>query len=646
MRKNNKPLSAVQLFPIIFALGFIPLIVHMFTYSTGLADFDWFPAGSDSQIDFFLAWKAIAIIATGVLMIIIMIYQKVRSRSIFLFENAFYLLFLYLLFVAMSALFSHYKHWVVFGMFELLEPVWVLFAYAIICYYTYNTVRTEAQINSILRFSLIGVVIALLIGVFQSFGLDFLQSKIAGMMMLNPSNWDHIKDIGFTFANYVYITLYNPDYVIFYVGIFLPILIALLINSKKLYAKLIYGVLSIFCIISLIGSKALTGWISLVLAVVISALILLSRNKKKFIISLISFVVVGILGIVFICTNDSMQGLRTAFVGTSKSSEMYGIKSIQTDSDVCIDFNGVNTHFTYDADSEQGSITIYCTDDNGEYIYPVANDDGTSVYTDKNGAEYEVEAIYIENDLGIRITIENHQWVFAKGDDETYYYFNAAGKYVKFPTIKTIELFNDDAVSGRGHMWNKTLPVLGKHVFIGSGANTYLLEIPQEDYLVKNYIDINNNFDVKAHNWFLQQWVENGLFAALLLFAFYFWYMISSIRIYRRISFKENIHRIGFGVFVGLLIYIISTLANDPTVNVAPIYWTVLGLGFAINRMIREKEHFFDTIPSTDDSNSITNEETLNRQIPENVNKVVVTQNNAKKKQSRKKRKQSSKNSK
>ena len=60
--------------------------------------------------------------------------------------------------------------------------------------------------------------------------------------------------------------------------------------------------------------------------------------------------------------------------------------------------------------------------------------------------------------------------------------------------------FLDDAMSNRGHIWNKTIPLLGKHAFMGSGANTYMFEVPQEDYISQNYVYGANSYDVKAHS--------------------------------------------------------------------------------------------------------------------------------------------------
>ena len=90
-------------------------------------------------------------------------------------------------------------------------------------------------------------------------------------------------------------------------------------------------------------------------------------------------------------------------------------------------------------------------------------------------------------------------------------------------------------MSGRGHIWNQTIPLLKKHILIGCGANAYMLEYPQNDYIGQEYI-YKNGYQVKAHCWYLQQWVENGLVATLALLAFLGWYVIRSIRIYRRVD--------------------------------------------------------------------------------------------------------------
>ena len=123
-------------------------------------------------------------------------------------------------------------------------------------------------------------------------------------------------------------------------------------------------------------------------------------------------------------------------------------------------------------------------------------------------------------------------------------------------------------------------------MFIGSGANTFALEYPQEDYIYNFYVNTPTTLDVKAHSWYLMQWVENGLPAMILFIAFYLCYLIKSIKLYRRFDMKKEMHWISLGIFSALLTYMIVALANDSTVCTASVYWVLLGLGIAVNRSL------------------------------------------------------------
>jgi len=57
-----------KLIPSILALGFIPLIAHIYQFNTRLSQFIWYPE-EDRDSDLFLAWKMYAIIIVGVIML-------------------------------------------------------------------------------------------------------------------------------------------------------------------------------------------------------------------------------------------------------------------------------------------------------------------------------------------------------------------------------------------------------------------------------------------------------------------------------------------------------------------------------------------------------------------------------------------------
>ena len=107
------------LVPSILALGFIPLIVHIFYYQNGLSVFDWFPNSSEQSADYFLAWKMIAIMITGGIMTGVLLFRLFHKHEKMKFEDAFYLLLIYGIFALMSAVLSPYRQWAFAGTYQM-----------------------------------------------------------------------------------------------------------------------------------------------------------------------------------------------------------------------------------------------------------------------------------------------------------------------------------------------------------------------------------------------------------------------------------------------------------------------------------------------------------------------------------------------
>ena len=652
---TNKKQPLVLLFPIIFAIGFVPLIVHMYVYDTGLSQFDWYSSMSEPRVDLFMSWKMIAIIVLGGLMTVIMLFQYFHTKKGPEFSNIFYLLMFYGIFAVMSALFSPYKRWVVKGTFELMEPVWVILAYIVLCFYTFQAVQKEEQIVRVLKFSFVGITIVLLSGILQFVGLDPFQMKAVKMLVTNPAVWDELDKFRVTVADRTcYMTLYNQNYVAFYVGLILPVTLVFLMTEKAKTKKLIWSVLAIAELICLYGSDSSSGWMALVIAAVIIAVILLSRNRKSLIIGYSALAAGLIVCVIALFATDIGTSIRTTLFGTYKMQEKYLVQGIDTGNDeIVFDCKGNGLHISYEMNEENGVYEISVTDDKGTGLTATQDPEDITIskYSDPRFGDFSVMILDQGDTMPLILTVEidGCSWQFTKNDDG-YCYQNPAGKYIKFPNNSICELFNEDAVSGRGHIWNSTLPLIGKHLLIGSGANTFMLEYPQEDYIYRTYLGTKNTYDVKAHNWYLQQAVENGLLGTLLLVAFYLYYFVQSVRIYRRVDLKERLNLLGLGIFSGTLIYMITAIANDPTVNVASMYWAFLGLGIAVNQLIMKQEKIIfserklvtegtipDQCPEPDKSN--IDMESSSNTVQTNVSSPSETIGS--KKKNRKKRKRS-----
>lgn len=377
-------------------------------------------------------------------MLAILLIRYLNKKE-FAFENSFYFLMVYALFVAMSALFSSHKYWVAHGTYELFEPVWVIFVYMILCYYVYNYVQEEKQIEVILRWSGIGIAIVTLIGFFQVFGLDYFKTSLGKHLMTDTSWWNQLDKISFNFADKTaYTTLYNPNFLSFYFGMLIPLLVCLFIGAKKMWHRLVIAVAEIFCIVALVGSRSSSGFIALAIGAVILALVLLSRKKKLFVAGIVVVIIGMIAAGVLANTTEFGQNLKKTVVGTYHMKDQFSLNDIKTNTDdVELDIWNNPLYVSYDLGSD-GVITVVCKDADGQEIQTTEVDQENHILAlnDERFANIQIQPImFTDNTAGIKMIIDGVEWDFSKNDTDGYEYLNPAGKLVKFENPKVSTLF-------------------------------------------------------------------------------------------------------------------------------------------------------------------------------------------------------------
>ena len=131
--------------------------------------------------------------------------------------------------------------------------------------------------------------------------------------------------------------------------------------------------------------------------------------------------------------------------------------------------------------------------------------------------------------------------------------------------------------------------------------------------------------------------METGLIGTIALLIFIGCYIIKSIKIYRRADLHESISLIGFGLFVAILVYLITALVNDSNVCTAPVFWGILGMGLAVNRMIIDANGLLAKKETMTDISDCVCSVVKTPSIAEN--QKGHTKSSVYKKQSRKKRK-------
>lgn len=157
--------------------------------------------------------------------------------------------------------------------------------------------------------------------------------------------------------------------------------------------------------------------------------------------------------------------------------------------------------------------------------------------------------------------------------------------------IKEIETLGfsgrEKILSGRGYIWSRTLPLLKRTMLIGYGPDTFVAHYPNDDYLGKlRFVGdgIRRIID-KPHNFYLQVAVNHGILALMALFVVFFTFFQECFSLYCRCKFETFEEVAGLGIALAVFSFLATGFLNDSTIMVAPVFWGLLGLGFAVNRL-------------------------------------------------------------
>ncbi len=573
------------LLPILIILSILPLVTRMKVYNTDFTRFSWFATNSE-YTDFFLYYKQNFFTLITITMVIILVAKIAKDKHSIHFPPIFWPLIIYAFFSLISSIITEYRKYSFSGSFEQFESIIVIIGYCLIVFYIYLFVQTENDSLYLIHALLISSIIIALIGVSQTIGRDFFSSDIARSLII-PANYlnDGTKLI-FRFGdyNFAYGTLYNPNYLGLYAALLAPTFFILLILKKKDKWTILYILSLIVLIISLYGSGSSAGMISIIAAILFSIPFFwryIIRYKKI----LIPLFCLGILSVLILnfANHNFMINKLVNITKLQKTNPT--LTDIQTrDDSLLIKYSGNSLKVQSYMDNN-GAMNFILSDENGQPVSQQMNPDGTYSVLDNRFQGFIITPCIYDTIYGFIITIDGKEWHFTNyTGDGTYYYYNDYGKFDKIETAPSAVFTGYEYIfTNRGYIWSRTIPLLKKYIFLGSGANSFSIVFPQRDYV--NQKNFNHGADLltRPHSLYLQIGVQYGMIALLAFLAFYLWYFIQSIRIYIKGTFDNLYTQIGFSIFIGSISYMICCIVNDSLVAVAPIYWSLLGLGIMIN---------------------------------------------------------------
>ena len=585
----------LSVLPLALIVSIVPLIVRYKKIELGKVVATYWTR--DFNTDFFSYYKMVFFLGL-ILLAFISFYIYIRKDK--KLKKTFYYipLGIYLLMIILSTVFSEAKLTSLYGFPDRYEGMAVLIGYILIVVFVINLVKSKRQIEFILTFLLISAVLIGVLGLYQFYGMDFFQTEIGKRLILSVENFDKIAErLEFRFGdnNIIYATFYNPNYAGSYFAMLFMLTFVMYIFANGRQNKALFGVINLLMFANWLGSLSRAG----ILGVLFSSFILLFLLGKKIIENWKSLLIIFIgFILVFTAMDLSTDGkLRKEFFSLGVETELAlkgevaDVKDIRYedktfifetgDADLKIIFNE-NDEMILKNDNQKLNSSI----DNEGFI--TINKENYSNYRlrlieNKDSDSNILELYYNKNQLNLLID-----------KNKNFSIIGIRGNIYPITKYESWGFNNKESLaSGRGYIWSRSLPLLKDKLITGYGPDTYAIYFPQED-VVGKYKAFRNAAKIvdKPHNMYLQIAINTGLISLAVIIILFGVYFFRSLRIYWKSSFEIWYERAGLGMFSSFMAYAVAGFFNDSIVSVAPIFWTLLGIGLLVELKIKNHKNY------------------------------------------------------
>jgi O-antigen ligase len=517
----------------------------------------------------------------------------------FKLDLGFIPLFVYYVFVFLSTSYSKYHDIALNGFIDRFEGFWVITCYIVLCFIAAHFITYEKDIKLLLGALLVCAALLCLLGISQFFGFDFLQTGFMKKAMLPADSQSMSDQLTFKFpTRYIYLTLFNPNYVGSFCAMVLPIAVVILLFAKKNSTKIFSGILCAIVLINAIGCRSSAGFAGIFVSVII-LIILLRKRILKFWIPILGLLVCCAGLLIFlnysysnIILNGITKFLPQKQVTVYKDNENKPITNIAIDKNIMtlrVGDNPINLSFN----SQDKSLGF--KDASGKDVNVVKDPSDSSRLT-FNSPKYLGLALKMNKSL-FEVSSINTKFYITIDNTGSFKFLNQTGKPddIVNPDSYGFEGYERWA-SSRGYIWSRSIPLLKDTIALGHGPDTFAAYFPQNDYNGKlNYLDTPYILVDKPHNIYLQMALNTGIVSLIAFLVFIFWYIIRSFKLYFKPKKDTSFYYMaGSACVISVIGFLVAGFANDSNINISPIFWILLGIGFACNRLY-QKELAFDS---------------------------------------------------
>lgn len=566
-----------KLLPGILLLAILPVFCRLQIVNTGLSEYPWFTS-EERQGDVFLYWKGIVflVLVAGMLVALILNWKHLS------FEQIWIPLGVYLVLAVLSTVLSQHPQFSLQGMFGSYETIFVLIGYGITAFYFAQLWAGEKERIVFLKCLLVGAGLQGIVGITQILGRDFWNTKL-GMWILAAGEEKLLFRFGGVEGHQVYLGSYHPNYAAVYCVLLIPILLAAIFYLKQRWEKATAGVVCATMVLCLVGTGSRAGLLTLALMGILSVMVLIKGIRKKRIAFLILAGFIGIMAMGYsLYSGDSVVSYVRQ--GLFPEKESYALKEIR------VEKNGIRIFY-----KEQEVLLDAWKNEEGNVVFHVENGEGERcrLVLDEETNRYRVPPIrrlqfeiYVENNvIYLVMYYKDIPWFFAKPmEGDQFQYLTVYGKTDLIEKAPSVFFEGRERLlSNRGYIWSRSIPLLKKTLLIGTGPDTFAVQFPQNDYVMKANLgeDMLVQAVTKPHNMYLQTAVQTGVISMVSLLSFLIWGILRT-NTWRK---KENrCNPLCAALFLAEVGFLCMSVANDSMIVTTPLFFAALGFGIGITK--------------------------------------------------------------
>ncbi len=570
----------------------IPVVCRLNQVGVSADEYNIIRSGNTVN-DIFSHGKSVLIIVMGVVMAVFMAFQIFSGDgfTINFKSKPVILAGVYIILALLSALFSSYKSTSFNGISERYEGFWVWLCYMVFMVIAMAFSRNRNRLGIAVICLMISGFLVGIVGFLQLLGFNIFTTDIGAKVIMGSLY--NGKPLNIRFDS-VFSTLYNPNCAGMYFGMMFSAIgvMAFFMPAKK-KIKWVMTALAIMLGACAVGTHSVGGILGIAAgigftsAVAVCYYVFKLRSKKALAFTIAGIIACIIVAVLLFVTNSVIaQKIRVISNALNNSEAIQVSASYYED----IDVDGMKGDIitkggVYSIDyAEQATQFMH----NGTVLEPV----------DIKDMETEGGKQYIFKEDGITWNMylyKNYATVMAEdaGGTETYFMFGEVDGVLRIldkfgnaiDTSAPAESFGFEGVerlgSNRGYIWSRSIPLLKDHIILGSGPDSFALEFPQQD--VKSKLKFLGNPYVivdKPHNIYLQTGINTGVLSLIVLMALYILFIVKTIKAVFAENNASALTAIRLGLMAGVIAYLFAGLTTDSVVSVAPVFWSMLGMGF------------------------------------------------------------------